>query len=248
MVLSATASRATSSWKMPTMAAPFPARFADQIDDHLPVRAVQRGRGLVEQENGGRRMKPARDGSSRWLLAAGKRGGCNMPQAFGQVQPASSPSARLRRRPALRPPQAAAPRPDPACSRGDNPQELADITDAAPPQPDDGPGSGAGDVHILPAAADPDGAARGEVVAVEGAQERGLARAGRPCRATHSPASTEKLIPERASIATPPCWCSTKVLLRFRTSMMGVFMAYPCRWKRRGVACRRDADRRAPDR
>ena len=63
---------------------------------------------------------------------------------------------------------------------GDDPQELADVADAAPPQPDDGPGIGAGDVHILPAAADPDGAARGEVVAVEGAQERGLARAGRP--------------------------------------------------------------------
>lgn len=113
---------------------------------------------------------------------------------------------------------------------GDNPQELADITDAAPPQPDDRSlGSGAGDVHILPAAADPDGAARGEVVAVEGAQERGLARAGRPVQGDALAASTEKLIPERASIATPPCWCSTKVLLRFRTSMMGVFMAYPCR-------------------
>ena len=69
---------------------PVPARFADQIDDHLPVRAVQRGRGLVEQENGGRADEAARD-VHPLLLAAGKRGGRDVPQAFGQVQPGKQP-------------------------------------------------------------------------------------------------------------------------------------------------------------
>lgn len=114
MVRSATASRATSSWKMPTMAGPVPARFADQIDDHLPVRAVQRGRGLVEQENGGRADEAARDGSP----AAARRRKTWRARCATGVRAGSAGQAALRRgwrrRPALRPPQAAAPRPDPS--------------------------------------------------------------------------------------------------------------------------------------
>ena len=127
----------------------------DQIDDDSAVGGVERGRGLVEQQDGPPRRQAAGDVDTL-LLATGERRRRQVPEPPGDVQPAQQIAARLTRRVGgigLALAYGSGDDVEGADAR-DGAQELADVAERGlPARRNDLPGSGGLATSVQPARA-----------------------------------------------------------------------------------------------
>ncbi len=153
--------------------------LGDEVDHHLPVHRVERGGGLVQQQEGLAGDEAARH-VHPLLLAAGEGGRRQAPQSLRQIE-ARQKLARLR-----------------PCRLGfdafrdqrlghhieggdarDDAQELAHIADAAAAQVQHLAGGGMGHIDRAGLVHQPDGASVGAVIAIDHLEDGALAGAGR---------------------------------------------------------------------
>ena len=172
---SATRARTSSSWKMARKPVPRALRSAISADDGVAIGGVERGGGLVENEQAMIAGKATRDVDAL-LLAAGEGRRRQPPQALGQMQTRQQADRALARRLAVEPGFLRRRGDDvERADARDDAQELADVADDAPARVENVLRLGARDVDGPLAVGKEDAPRLDEIIAEGHLEQRGLA-------------------------------------------------------------------------
>ena len=243
---------------MPTHGAPASRRCRDQLDDAVAVARIERGGRLVEQQD--RVVDDQRAGDvDALLLAAGEGGRRQRPQALRDVEQGEQELGALARLGAVGADAQQAARPRRRRWRRAGSTRRNWLTKPMVRRRTSSTVRGSASTSSIQVAVvmDADRARVGAVVAVERAQQRALAGADGPTRASTRPARRRRRTSRSTGSARPPWACAAvngilsearrrSARARARVRHGGVHA--PAGSRRRASGCRRAADRPAPGR